>query len=200
MGWVEESGRHDGYVVPVFADGRRGSGTSGAGGWCVAGQDGLDQYDAAGNLVDVRPAAAVIGWQVLCTHAPAYVPDEDLGRTHHRHETWSSPVVWRRVYSSAEQDLDQHLIYASLDDEGSVDIGGRGDLEELLIAEWRTHIEPEDHARSIRDAVDAINQAQQTLDLEVAAARASGMSWAEIGRAARVTRQAARERWGVSNT
>ena len=51
------------------------------------------------------------------------------------------------------------------------------------------------HARSIRTAVNAINQAQQTLDVEVAAARATGMSWAEIGRAAGVTRQGARERW-----
>lgn len=71
-----------------------------------------------------------------------------------------------------------------------------GELEELLLAEWRAHIEPEDPARSIRAALDGVTKAKQLLDMEVAAAHAAGMSWADIGRVAGMTRQAARDRWG----
>lgn len=109
------------------------------------------------------------------------------------------PVVWRRVYSAGEQDLAQHRIYAPLDNPWSVDLMERaddGELEELLLAEWRAHIEPEDPARSIRAALDGVTKAKQLLDMEVAAAHAAGMSWADIGRVAGMTRQAARDRWG----
>lgn len=196
MGWMEETGRHEGYVKLVFADGRLGGGAwPPAGGVTIDGPDGVSARHTAGEYV-TRPQAAVIGWRVACNHVPAHVRDEDLGKYTDNPELWVSPTLWRRVYSPDEQDLDQHLIYAALDDPYSVDIDGRDDLEELLITEWRAHLEPEDHARSIRETVEAINQAQRTLDLEIAAARATGMSWAEIGRAAGVTRQAARERWG----
>src|SRR5579875_2602218 len=45
--------------------------------------------------------------------------------------------------------------------------------------------------------VTAIRGAQQQLDLEVAAARTAGLSWADIGRAAGMTRQGALSRWGT---
>lgn len=197
MGWLEESGRHEGHVKVVYADGRLGGGMSSAGGLSVDGPDGLAARGADGEN-ELRPPAAVVGWRVACDHVPAHVADEALQRSWRQPEQWLSPIAWRRVYSPAEQDLAQHRICAPLDDPWSVDIADRDDLEELLLAEWRTHIEPEDHARTIRAALDGVTAAKQLLDMEVSAAHAAGISWAEIGRVAGMTRQAARDRWGTS--
>lgn len=197
MGWIDDSSRHEGHVKVVFADGRLGGGVLSADGLSVDGPDGLAARTADGNT-EMRPAAAVIGWRIACDHVPAHVSDDALSDWVGQAEHWLSPTVWHRVYSPAEENLNQHRIYAALDDEYSVHIDERDDdLEELLIAEWHAHLQPEDHTRSIRTAVDAITTAQQALDLEVAAARSAGLSWADIGRAAGVTRQAARERWGT---
>lgn len=200
MGWIEDTGRHEGHVKCVFADGLLGGGVWGPGdGVSVDGPDGVHGRDEAGKEL-WRPPAAVVGWRVACDHVPAYISDEELGRYAHQPERWISPIVWHRVYSPAEQDLDRRRIYASLDDKYSVDLMDRTEreeqLEELLLAEWRAHIEPEDHARSIRAALDGVTKAKQLLDMEVAAAHAAGMSWADIGRVAGMTRQAARDRWG----
>lgn len=201
MGWLEESGRHEGHVKVVYADGRLGGGMSSAAGWSVDGPDGLAARGVDGEE-ELRPPAAVVGWRIACDHVPRFVSDEDLGRRFHQPERWLSPVVWHRVYSPAEQDIGQHRIFASLDDPCSVDLMDRAEgdeqLEELLLAEWRAHIEPEDHARSIRAALDGVTAAKELLDMEVSAAHAGGMSWAEIGRVAGMTRQAARDRWGTS--
>lgn len=197
MGWLEETGRHEGHVQVVFADGRLGGGMSSAGGLSVDGPDGLAIRGADGEY-ELRPPAAVVGWRVACDHVPAQVADEAVQRGWSRPEHWLSPVVWHRVYSPAEEDLAGHRVYAPLDDDGSVHIAERDDqLEELLVAEWRQHLAPDDHARSIRTALDGVTAAKQLLDMEVAAAHAGGMSWADIGRVAGITRQAARERWSA---
>lgn len=199
MGWIEDTGRHEGYLKVVFADGRLGGGSSSAGQLSVDGPDGLAARDAEGNT-EMRPAAAVVGWRVACTHVPEHVRDDALRDWWGQHETWVSPIMWHRVYSPADEDLDQHLVCAPLSDPYSVDIDERDDvLEELLMAEWRAHIAPANHARSIREAVQAITTAQRQLDLEVTAARAAGLSWADIGRAASMTRQGARDRWGSTH-
>jgi len=202
MGWIEDTGRHEGFVKAVFADGQLGGGTWGGGDRVsVDGSNGLHRRDESGASL-WRPSAAVVGWRIACDHVPSSVPDEDLGHAWVRTEQWLSPQVWHRVYSPADEDLDQRRIYASLDDSHSVDLMGRAEgddhLEERLLTEWRAHIEPEDHARSIRTALDALAAAKQTLDLEVAAGRTAGLSWADIGRVAGITRQAARDRWGTS--
>lgn len=49
----------------------------------------------------------------------------------------------------------------------------------------------------IAQDTDTIAEAERTRALAVAQARISGASWADIGAAARMTRQAAQQRWGV---
>lgn len=63
------------------------------------------------------------------------------------------------------------------------------DLEELLQTI---------RAETITDVATAAGSyrgARETLDSAVATSRATGASWTEIGKAAGITRQAARERW-----
>ncbi len=199
MSWGDELGRHEGYVVAVFADGRFGGGIE-SGGIPVYGDDGQSQLDGAGNAVLTRPPAAVVGWRVACSHAPASVSDDDLAHWYGTSEFWTGPTVWRRVYSPAEEDLAAGLIHAPLDaDTGSVWVDDRDDVHELMLAEWDTHVIPGEHARSIRRALAAVTDAARTVDLEVAAARAAGLSWADIGAAAGITRQAAHDRWGPTS-
>lgn len=63
------------------------------------------------------------------------------------------------------------------------------DLEELLQTI---------RAETITDVASAAGSyrgARETLDSAVATARSTGASWTEIGKAAGITRQSARERW-----
>jgi hypothetical protein len=50
-------GEHEGWVVPLFADGAEGSGSSGSKGVSVRTADGKQEW---------RPDAAVIGWRAGC--------------------------------------------------------------------------------------------------------------------------------------
>lgn len=97
----------------------------------------------------------------------------------------------------AQEDLDAGRICVRFDgDDGDMSVEDRDDVHQLTVQEWRTHVVPEEHARSIRRALAAVADAARTVDLEVAAARAAGLSWADIGKAAGITRQAAHDRWG----
>ncbi len=197
MSWTDDLGRHEGYVVCVFADGRIGGGI-GPGGIPVYGDDGTGGLDGAGNPLLTRPAAAVCGWRVACDHVPAGVPDERLADWFGRREFWTGPTLWQRVYTRAEEDLSQARICVPLDDR-DVWIDDRPDVAELVVQEWSTHVVPDEHGRSIRRALAAVADAARTVDLEVAAARAAGLSWADIGAAAGITRQAAHDRWGPTS-
>lgn len=113
---------------------------------------------------------------------------------------WTGPTFWRRVYSPAEEDLAAGQICASLaGDAGDLCVEDRDDVFELMHGEWRTHVVPDEHARSIRRSLQAVTDAVHTVDLEVAAARAAGLSWAAVGEAAGITRQAAHDRWGPTS-
>ena len=68
--------------------------------------------------------------------------------------------------------------------------------ENRIIEAWRRHIEPEKHTELVAEAAERYAAAGRDLDDAVREARASGASWADIGRAVGITRQSARERWG----
>ena len=52
------------------------------------------------------------------------------------------------------------------------------------------------HERSVREANEAVIAATALLEVRVIAARQDGCSWALVGRAVRITRQSAQERFG----
>ncbi len=197
MSWTDELGRHEGFVVCVFLDGRLGGGSELAG-IPVYGPDGMSRLDAQGQAVELRPAAAVVGWRVACHHAPAYVSDDQLASWTGKHEFWVGEKLWQRVYSPAEEGLEAGRIGVPLDG-GTADvwIEERDDVLDLVVEEWERHVIPGQHERSIRRSLAAVMDATRMVDLEVAAARAAGMSWADIGKAAGMSRQSAHERWAT---
>ena len=196
VSWSDDLGLHEGFVVCVFLDGRLGGGSE-LGGIPVYGADGMSRLDAQGRAVELRPPAAVVGWRVACNHAPSYVGDDRLATWSGKHEFWVSDKLWQRVYSPAEEDLGAGRIAVPLDG-GTTDVWveARDDVLDSVVEEWERHVIPGEHERSIRRSLAAVRDATRMVDLEVAAARAAGMSWADIGKAAGMSRQAAHERWG----
>jgi hypothetical protein len=65
----------------------------------------------------------------------------------------------------------------------------RAELEELLYEQTRLAVQ------SVQEAAAAVARDAEALDRAVYAARNAGASWADIGRAVGITRQAATQRW-----
>lgn len=202
---------HEGWVVPLFADGAEGAGSSGSQGVQVARRDGhlvngdrvrLTYGDGSavegtwhGDVLvgdngqvhshtsgqvardllieaeEWRPDAAVVGWVAGC----------ECG--------WRGRP-WTRVASPGLVDRGARLLATGGDfyDLESPD-------ETLVMDEWRGHIAP---FRTIEDVEEAAARHAATgraLDEAVAAARAAGASWNDVGRAAGMSRQSAHVRW-----
>ncbi|MGL5825825.1 MAG: hypothetical protein ACRCYU_13605 [Nocardioides sp.] len=189
MSWANENGTHEGYVLPEFTDGVRGTGT-----W--AGSVPVDHV-----IVDVeygepgvgdapryttRPAAEVIGWRAMCD---CRTWDDSSAVAN----TWASDLVVR-VPSQALEDQTAGRIFVPDDDLIDVDIN----YHDMFTGIWRRdHTDPESALAAITTARRAITTAEKTLNEAVTTARAAGQSWESIGRAAGITRQSAHTRWGT---
>lgn len=189
MSWNDETGQHEGYVLPEFADGARGTGSSGGGVPDNQVIVDVEYVGEPGNITETRyltrPAAEAIGWRVVC--------DCRLGRQSDVTNTWSSELVVR-VPSSALEDEAAGRIYAT--DEDVIDAG---DTHDRMF--WRIwaeqHVAPLEGLAAIARASTAVASAEVELNMAVEAARANGASWEAIGRAAGMTRQAAHGRWSA---
>lgn len=176
MGWlgpVVGNTQHEGYVLPLFADGQEGSGTSSGRGYHVGEYDGTD----AG---DWRPSSEVTGWVAAC----------ECG--------WRG-LPWARDSSGSNVDacvvdhmkrvihLGHAAEWADLDD----------DAESAVIGQWRAHIAPWKSLEDVGDLAARYAEVGRELDAAVASARSGGATWADVGRAVGITRQSARERWAT---
>ncbi|RBY96557.1 hypothetical protein DQ237_07955 [Blastococcus sp. TF02-8] len=216
MGWmgpVVNGQEPEGWVVPLFADGAHGAGTSSARGRLIArrpddgpcdgdrvrltyrdgstaegiwsdgtllrgdgivpapstGQDRLEVIDQAEQW---RPDAAVVGWAAGCTCGWRGTP-------------------WTRVPPELTDPAARRLATA----------GPWADLEAAdenrVMAEWRRHIAGWQALEDVEAAAARQAAANRALDDAVRAALAAGASWADIGRAAGMTRWSATERWST---
>lgn len=189
---VSDDGCHEGWLAPVFHDGQRGNGVSGgtiprdhiAVGRETQAPDGTWHYPS-------RPAGEVTGWMVVCDCASGA-----MGVTPGPRSTWLGPL-FTRVPSAALEDLQARRVHA--DDKDVVDVFHREDVEAVVADLWRSeHLFTAGTLEDVAAAADAISAARARLDSAVAMARHGGASWADIGRAAGMTRQSAQERWRVS--
>ncbi|KQY61437.1 hypothetical protein [Nocardioides sp. Root140] len=186
MGWITDSGEHEGYVLPEFEDGQRGIGVSGGGVPHDQVIVGIDYVGKPGAITDerylTRPAAEVIGWRVVCdcnTSGPA------------GSRQWVSDLV-TRVPSPALENPNAGKIYAADDD--VIDVIDTH--EDALRNLWRrSHVGGFDALDEISKARERVENAQDELTAAVAAAREQSVSWEAIGRATGMTRQSAHSRW-----
>ena len=122
------------------------------------------------DTVDGRTA---IGWRWVCSCGQA------------------GPVWWRAP-TAADHSPARHQVHAP----------GTGatadppdDLEEAIRAEWLAHL-PTPAIAEVSAAAAAARKADADLAAAVRRARDAGESWAAIGTAAGMSRQAANQRWG----
>lgn len=184
MGWIPNDdalvGKHEGYAAYMAPDGRL-SGTSSAAGFLIrrpdadavaakarrAGRTPTDE-----DIYDLVPWVELTGWRAAC----------ECG--------WTGPD-WRRDQTIPGKYGGEDAEDAYLPDGRTIDDAVRG--------AWKTHIAPLETFGRVRAAAEALSTARRDLDLAVAEARMQDppASWAEIGRATSMSRQAARERWST---
>lgn len=171
MGWVSNDNKHEGWAACVAPDGRLSSSSSGEG-MLVEGVSGRYKRDKLMPGYEVIPDAEMIGWRGSCTCG------------------WQGEM-WKRVASPADADFSRRRDYVSLD--GFADASRK--VEDAIQEEWQAHIAPSEAILGVEAAAHEHRQAGQRLDKTVAAAKAAGASWADIGRAVGISRQSAHERW-----
>jgi hypothetical protein len=138
----------------------------------VEGVTGRYERDKVMSDHEVVPDVEMIGWRGACTCG------------------WQGEL-WKRVMSPADADFSHRRDYVSLD--GFADASQ--EVEDAIHEEWKTHIAPSETILGVEAAARESAQAGQRLDKTVAAAKAAGASWADIGRAVGISRQSAHERW-----
>ena len=192
MSWVDDDGVHEGYVLPEFMDGVRGSGT-----WSGSVPDDhviIDvEYVGEPGAITAerytsRPAAEVIGWRAMCD-CRANASSSAIT------STWISDLIVRVPSKSLE---DHALGRIFVPDEDM--IGVDDTYFEMFTAIWRReHVDGESALNAITQARRAVSAAERDLEAAVESARSAGESWEAIGRAAGITRQSAHSRWAPSD-
>lgn len=185
MGWIPNDealqGTHEGWAAYRAPDGRL-SGTSSAAGFHIersdaddatakAWQEGRPPTDAETH--DFIPWADLVGWQAACECS------------------WTGPI-WRRDQTIAGQ-------YGGDDPEDAYLPDGRT-VDAAALEAWQAHVAPLETLGRVRAAAGVFVTARRDLDLAVVEARLQDppASWAAIGRATGMSRQAAHERWSTA--
>lgn len=216
MGWmgpVVDGQEHEGWVVPLFADGAQGAGTSSARGRLVARRpkdgpcDGdrvrltyRDGSTAEGVWFDgtvlggdgIMPAGA--GGPVDCEvvdQAEEWRPDaEVVGWVAGCTCGWRG-TPWTRIPPGLVDPAARRLAVA----------GPWADLESTdetrVMAEWRRHIAGWQALEDVEATAARQAAAVRALDETVRATVEAGASWADIGRVTGLTARSALERWSA---
>ncbi|MGW4241166.1 hypothetical protein [Nocardia sp. NPDC004722] len=173
MGRQADDGRHEGWIMHLFADGWGGGGGTLDTVTAFITPDGTFLQDA--NQWQDRPLGEVVAWQAVCQ-------DSATGEIH-----WRGPRIDR---AATPADVDAGRGYS---ENGYAEDGDA--LAENLYIGWDVHIAPGAILREITETSTAIGELEQRRLGKVQDARLLGQSWDAIGRAAGITRQAAWERW-----
>ncbi|MCI9872774.1 hypothetical protein [Arthrobacter humicola] len=171
MGWVSDDNEHEGWAAAVAPDGRL-SGSSTSEGMLVEGITGHYKPDRMMPDYEVVPDSEIIGWRGACQCG------------------WRGEL-WERVTSPEAADFSRRREYLAYDEFAHAS----NEVENAIHDEWKTHLAPLEAVAGVKAAAREYNQAGHRLDKTVAAAKAAGASWADIGRAVGISRQSAHERW-----
>jgi hypothetical protein len=171
MSWDLDGGGHEGWAAPVLGDGREAHGSSGHGQFArgITGKYPVDPYMPE---VEIVPDNHVVGWRGVC----------ECG--------WRGQT-WTRVFDKELEDLGLLRSFVASGDYADAS----GAVEEAIHGEWENHVSPLLALREIKLARQASLVAEQKLTAAVLAARRVQATWADIGSAAGMSRQAAHQRW-----
>ena len=216
MGWmgpVVDGQEHEGWVVPLFADGAQGAGTTSARGVLIARR--ADDGPCNGDRVRLtyRDGSTAEGlWQdgtilrgdgIVHSHTSGQVRLEVVDQA----EEWRPDVAvvgwvagctcgwrgtcWTRVSLELADPATRRLAVT----------GPWADLEAAdenrVMTEWRRHIAGWQALEDVEATAARQAAAARALDEAVRAALAAGATWADIGRVTGLTAGSATERWSV---
>lgn len=170
--WSLDDGVHEGYAAAIAPDGRLSGSSSGAG-WFFKGISGKYPRDTLQRDQEIIPDRDIIGWRGSCMCGWAGEP-------------------FSRAATRELADVQQRSEYVPFD--GFADPSQR--ITDMIHDEWRAHTSPVVAHHAVEDAAREYRQAKARLDNAVTAAKTAGTSWADIGTATHLTRQAAQQRWG----
>lgn len=172
MTWSNDDGTHEGWTAAIAPDGRHSIGSTG-GGQLFKGVTGNYPLETYSHDIEIVPDREIIGWQGRC----------ECG--------WQGQR-WARVSLADQENAAARKIFVPADE--FADAPSR--VEDAVWDEWKAHLRPVQAREAVREAVRASAAAGRALTAAVAAARDANVSWADIGQAAGISRQAAHERWG----
>lgn len=171
MGWQTDDGRHEGAAVGLCADGAL------VGSYGPASQVMISEYrdgTRAAYDTDVRSETEVVGWLAWCSCG------------------WRGPT-YTRVHAPEREDRARRIVFEESPFEPQW-------VQDEVHAEWYSHVRPSEAVGEVAEAASAVATATERLDEAVLGAREAGASWAAIGGAAGITRQAAHLRWAARQT
>jgi hypothetical protein len=208
MGWYREGlDGHEGYVTLVLQDGRESSSTTG-GGVVFPGGDNLRRHALTTAQVEADRAR---GWQVrdcvlgLGHKTPG--PEDDPSQIYYEViAPWSAVKTWQAVCECGWRG--NRVDAWDVEHPAWIDAKGREypahttrdcpeDISDRLREHWaREHADRLDGLGHLTELIATRKRLDAQIDDVAAAANAAGASWADLGRAADMTRQGAMNRWG----
>ncbi|SFD96073.1 hypothetical protein [Blastococcus tunisiensis] len=216
MGWmgpVVDDQEHEGWVVPLFADGAQGAGTSSARGRLIARSP--DDGPCNGDRVRLtyRDGSTADGlWQdgtlirsdrIVHAHTSGQVRLEVIEQA----EEWrpdAAVVGWVAGCTCGWRGTPWTRVPPELADPAARRLAVTAPWADLEAAdenrvrqEWRRHIAGWQALEDVEAAAAWQAAAARSLDEAVRAAVKAGASWADIGRAAGMAGQSATERWSA---
>ena len=216
MGWmgpVVDDQEHEGWVVPLFADGAQGAGTSSARGLLVARRP--DDGPCNGDRVRLtyRDGSTAEGlWQdstllrgdgIVHAHTSGQVGLEVIEQA----EEWrpdAAVVSWVAGCTCGWRGTSWTRVPPELADPAARRLASAGLWADLEAAdenrvrqEWHRHIAGWQALEDVEAAAARQAAAARALDDAVRAALAAGASWSDIGRAAGMTGRSATARWST---
>jgi hypothetical protein len=211
MGPVADGQEHEGWVVPLFADGAQGAGTSSARGRLIARRPDDEPDNGDRVRLTYRDGSTAEGiWSdgtllrgdgILHSHTSGHVHREVTEQAEQwrpdaavvgwvagctcgwRGTPWTRVIAWELADPAARR-----LVTA----------GPWADLEAAdenrVMREWRRHIAGWQALDDVEQAAARQAAAARALDEAVRAALTAGASWADIGRVTGLTCRSATER------
>jgi hypothetical protein len=213
MGPVVDGQEHEGWVVPLFADGAQGAGTSSARGRLIARRpdDGPCNGDRVrlaypdGSTVEGiwQDGTVLRGDGIVHSHTSGQVRLEVIEQA----EQWrpdAAVVGWAAGCTCGWRGTPWSRVPPELADPaaGRLAVAGpwadlEADDEHRVMTEWRRHIAGWQALEDVEATAARQAGAARALDEAVRAALAAGASWADIGRVTGLTGRSATERWSA---
>lgn len=214
MGWigpVADGQEHEGWVVPLFADGAQGAGTSSARGLLIARRPDDGPGDGDRVRLTYRDGSTAEGlWSdgtlirgdgIVHPRTTGQVRREVIDQA----EQWrpdAAVVGWAAGCTCGWRGTPWTRVPPELADPAAQRLAVTGPCADLEAADenrvrqdWRRHIAGWQALEDVEAAAARQAAAARALDEAVRTAVAAGASWADIGRAAGLTGRSATERW-----